>query len=118
MKLNTFQSGWARHNERGCTYDDSYTSLYNNELKEMFQVGVEYSYNKMSAAKMHEHLQHFHLDCFSIPGESEIKQCINKMSETQKRIQLVNLGKPKSNRGSKSGNTKFTWHKNVRDILE
>ena len=99
-------------------YGDSYLSLDENELKEMFQMGVEYSYNKMSAGKMREHLQQLHPDCFSIPGETEIKQFINKMSEAQKRIQTVDPGKPKSSRGRKPGNTKFTWHKKLRDILE
>ena len=47
-----------------------------------------------------------------------IEQLINKMSKAQKRIQSLDPGKQKSSRGRKPGNTKFTWHKKLRDILE
>ena len=83
----------------------------------MFQMGVEYSYNKMSAGKMREHLQARHPDAFSIPGEIDIKQFINKMSEKQKRSQSVESGK-KSTRGRKPGNIKVTWHANLKQILQ
>ena len=79
-QMEPFRSGWARRRARGTTYGESYISLYEKELKEMFQMGVEYSYNKMSAGKMREQLQASHPDSFSIPGETEIKQFINKMS--------------------------------------
>ena len=82
--------------------------MYENELIEMFQMGIEYSYNKISAGKIRELLQLLYLDCFSIPGQTEIKQSIKKISEVQKRIQSVDPGKQKSNRERKPGNTKFT----------
>ena len=65
-----------------------------------------------------EHLWQLYSDCCYILGGTEIKQFINKMSETQKRIQSVDLGKQKSNRGRKPGNTKFTRHKHLEQILE
>ena len=81
-------------------------------------MGIEYSYNKMNAGKMRENLQQLHPDYFSIPGETEIKQFINKMLEAQKRIQSVDPTRQKSTRGRKPGNTKFTWHQNLQDVLK
>jgi len=80
-------------------------------------MGVQYSYNKMSAGKMRENLIATYPDRFSIPGETQIKQFINKLSESQKRI-VATPGKPKSNRGRKPGNVKTTWHVKLREILE
>ena len=117
FKMSPFESGWARRKARGNIYGDSYISLYESELTEMFQMGVQYSYNKMSAGRMRENLRSTYLDRFSIPGETQIKQFINKMSESQKRS-AANPGKPKSNRGRKPGNVKTTWHVRLRDILE
>ena len=54
-------------------YGDSYTSLCENEFKEMFQMGVQYSYNKMSAGKMCENQIATYPDHFSITGETQIK---------------------------------------------
>ena len=71
----------------------------------------------MSAGKMREHLQARHPDAFSIPGETDIKQFINKMSEKQKRSQSVESGK-KPTRGRKPGNIKVTWHANLKQILQ
>ena len=84
----------------------------------MFQMGVEYSHNKTSAGKMREHLQASHPESFYIPGEKEIKQFINKMSEKQKRTQSAEPGKEKSTRRRKPGNTKVTWHTILKQILE
>ena len=118
FKMEPFDSGWARRGRRGAIYGESYISLYEKELAEMFQMGVEYSYNKMSAGKMREHLQTSHPESFSIPGETEIKQFINKLSEQMKRNQSVDPRKPKSTRGRKPGNTKVTWHAKLKNILE
>ncbi len=41
-QMKPFKSGWARHWQRGTIYGESYISLYEKELKEMFQMGVEY----------------------------------------------------------------------------
>ena len=111
--MKPFKSGWARHWQRG-----SYISLYEKELKEMFQMGVEYSYNKMRDGKMREHLQASHPNCFSIPGETEIKQFINKMSESLQQTQSVDPNKLNSNRGRKVINTKVTWCAKLKEILE
>ena len=117
FEMSSFESGWARRKARGNIYGDSYISLYESELTEMFQMGVQYSYNKMSAGRMRENLRSTYPDRFSIPGETQIKQFINKMSESQKRS-AANPGKLKSNRGRKPGNVKTTWHVRLRDILE
>lgn len=115
--MEPFKSGWARRKERGNIYGESYISMYENELKEMFFMGLEYSNLKMSAGKMRENLKKSHPECFSIPGETEIKQFINKMSEQQKRI-ATNKDKVKSNRGRKPGSAKSTWHEKLKEILE
>ena len=60
--MGPFDSGWAQHGTHGTTYGESYISLYVKELTEMFQMGKEYSYDKMSADKMHEHPQTAHLE--------------------------------------------------------
>ena len=60
FKMEPFDSGWTRRGIRGTIYGESYISLYEKELTEMFQMGVEYSYNQMSAGKMREHLQISH----------------------------------------------------------
>ena len=72
-KIVPFKSGWARSQARGTIYGESYAPIYEKELTKMFQMGVENSYNKMSAGKMCEHLQASHPECFYIPGETEIK---------------------------------------------
>ena len=61
----------------------------------------------MRAGKMRENLMTTYLDRFSIPGETQIKQFINKISESQKQS-AVNPGKPKSNRGRKPDNSRTT----------
>ena len=77
-----FESGWARQKERRNIYGDSYISLYENELKEMFQMSVQYSYNRMNAGKMCENLIATYPDSFSISGETQLKQFINKMPKS------------------------------------
>ena len=79
-------------------------------------MGLEYSNLKMSAGKMRENLKKSHPECFSIPGETKIKQFINKMSEQQKR-KVANKDKVKSNRGRKPGDVKSTWHEKLKEIL-
>ena len=86
--IRVIPSFLVRENEtdvRKCSSQKSY-SMYENELKEMFFMGLEYSNLKMSEGKMQENLKKSHPECFSIPGETEIKQFINKMSEQQKII--------------------------------
>ena len=78
---------------------------------------VGYSHNNVTADRMREHLQVTHPESFSIPGETEIKQFINKMSEKLKRTQSALLGN-KSTRGRKLGNTKVTWHTKLKQKLE
>ena len=65
-KIVPFESGWARRQAQGTIYSESYVSVYERELKEMFQMGIENSYNKMSAGQMRVHLQASHPECFSI----------------------------------------------------
>ena len=91
--MEQFKSSWARQKERGNIYGESYISMYKNELKEMFFMGLEYSNLKMSAGKMRENLKKSHPECFSIPGETKIKQFIN-MSE-QKKTKEKQIGKEK-----------------------
>ena len=67
---------------------------------------------------MREYLQASHPECFSIPGEIEIKQFINKMSEPMKREKMEGVSKQKSKRGRKAGSVKVTWHAKLKDILE
>ena len=112
-QIEPFPSGCALHQQRGTIYGESYISLYEKELTEMFQMSVEYSYNKVSAGKIREYLQAAYPKAFSIPGETEIKQFINKMSEKLKRTQSALLGN-KSTRGRKLGNTKVTWHTKLK----
>ena len=68
-----FNSEWARRKARGNIYGDLYISLYENKLIEMFQMSVQYSYNKISAGEMRENLIATYPDRFSIPGETQIK---------------------------------------------
>ena len=116
--MELLPSGWAWHQQQGTIYGESYISPYKKELTEMFQMSVEYSYIKMRASKMSEHLQAKHPDSFSIPWETEIKQFISKMSEELKRTQSAESGKQKFTRGRKTSNTKITWHTKLKQILE
>ena len=115
--IPSFNSEWARWKARGNVNSDSYISLYESKVTEMFQMGAQYSYNKMSAGKMHENLMATYPDQFSIPVETRIKQFINKMSKSQKQS-AANPGKPKSNTGRKPGDVRTTQHVRLKGILE
>ena len=81
FRMKPFENGWAKRQGYGNTYGISYLHLYEDDLKTMFQVGVINNSNKFSAGKMRENLLDFYPDRFSIPGETEIKQFIGKLSQ-------------------------------------
>ncbi len=56
FEMEPFENGWAKRQGHGSTYGVSYLHLYEDDLKSMFQTGVDNSSNKMSAGKMRENL--------------------------------------------------------------
>ena len=56
FNMEPFKNGWAKRKSRGNMNGTLYKHLYEKELIEMFESGVENSSNKMSAGKMRENL--------------------------------------------------------------
>ena len=81
----------------------------------MYQEGVRNSSAKMSAGKMRENLLSMYPDRFSIPGETEIKQFIGKLTQTNKKYDPL---KQKSTRGRKAGNAKKSWYASLQDLID
>ena len=48
----TFKPSWARRQGHGKLYGKTYTELYMNDIKDMFERGEKESSNKMNASKM------------------------------------------------------------------
>ena len=65
--MEPFKSCWARRKERGNIYGEPYISMYKNELKEMFFMGLKYSNLKMSVGKMQENFKKSHPECIFDP---------------------------------------------------
>ena len=116
FNMDPFESGWAKRKSRGNMYGTSYKHLYEKELVEMFESGVVNSSNKMSAGKMRENLITLYPDRFSIPGETEIRQFIGKLSQISKKKQTSS--EKKSNRGRKSDANKPSWYARLEQIIE
>ena len=116
FNMDPFENGWAKRKSRGNMYGTSYKHLYEKELVEMFESGVVNSSNKMSAGKMRENLIALYPDRFSIPGETEIKQFIGKLSQTAKKNKSSSA--KKSNRGRKSGVNKPSWYAPLEEIID
>ena len=79
-----FKPSWARRQGHGKLYGKTYTDLYMDDIKQMFDQGEKESSNKMNASKMREQLLQMYPNRFSIPGEIEIKKCIGAMTQKKK----------------------------------
>jgi len=115
--MHPFENGWARRRGHGKSYGVSYIESYEEDLKEMFGAGAANSSNKMSAGKMREVLIEKYPCRFSLPGETEIKQFIGKLSQQDKKSKLTK-DKPNSNRGRKSGKNEVSWYGVLKEIIE
>ena len=117
FRMEPFQNGWARRLGHGKSYGVSYIHQYEEELTEMFQAGAVNSSSKMSAGKMREVLLNTYPNRFSLPGETEIRQLIGKLSQKEKKDRL-STNKNKSTRGRKPGNTKnASWYVALRQMI-
>ena len=114
FKIKPFENGWAKRNSHGRTYGVSYLHLYESDLMEMYQKGVRKNSSKMSAGKMRENLLNMYPRRFSIPCETEIKQYIGKLTQTNKAKDLL---KEKSTRGRKAGNAKRSWYSSLNELI-
>ena len=85
FNMSSFKNGCAKRKSRSNMYGTLYKHLYEKELIEMFESGVVNSSNKMNAGKMKKKLITLYPDQFAIPGETEIKQFIGKLSQTAKK---------------------------------
>ena len=118
FRMDPFENGWAKRRGHGNLYGISYIHLYEDDLKTMFQAGVINNSNKMSAGKMRENLLDIYPDRFSIPGETEIKQFIGKLSQQSKKKGGNDASSAvKSTRGRKAGNITASWHGTLREIV-
>ena len=118
FRMEPFENGWAKRQGHGNTYGISYLHLYEDDLKTMFQAGVINNSNKMSAGKMRENLLDMYPDRFSIPGETEIKQFIGKLSQQYKKKGGNDASSTaKSTRGRKAGNITVSWYGTLREIV-
>ena len=79
------------------------------ELTEMFQAGDINSSSKMSASKMREVLVSTYPNRSLLPGETEIRQLIGKLSQKQKKDRL-SANKNKSTRGRKPRDKNASWY--------
>ena len=117
FRMEPFQNGWARRLGHGKSYGVSYIHQYEEELTKMFQAGAVNSSSKMSAGKMREVLLNTYPNRFSLPGETEIRQLIGKLSQKEKKDRL-STNKNKSTRGRKPGNTKnASWYVALRQMI-
>ncbi len=116
-KIEPFVSGWAKRKGHGKSYGVSYISQYEDDLKRMFEVGIENSSNKMNAAKMRDNLITLYPGRFSIPGETQIRQFIGKLSQQQKD-KNKQKNKKGSGRGRKAGGVKSSWHLCLTQIVQ
>lgn len=116
FRMEPFENGWARRLGHGKTYGVSYIDQYEEELTEMFQVGSVNSSSKMSAGKMRESLLKTYPNRFSLPGETEIRQLIGKLSQKEKKERL-STNKKKSNRGRKPGKNNMSWYVVLREMI-
>ena len=114
FKIKPFENGWAKRNSHGRTYGVSYLHLYESDLMEMYQIGVTNNSSKMSAGKMRENLLNMYPGRFSIPGETEIKQFIGKVTQTNKAKDPL---KEKSTRGRKAGNAKRSCYTSLNELI-
>ena len=114
FKIKSFENGWAKRNSHGSTYGVSYLYLYESDLMDMYQKGVRNDSSKMSAGKMRENLLNMYAGKFSIPGETEIKQFIGKVTQANKAKDPL---KEKSTRGRKAGNAKKSWYSSLDELI-
>ena len=115
--MQPFKNGWARRRGYRKSYGVSYIESYEEDLKEMFGAGAANSSNKMSADRMREILIEKYPCRFSLPGETEIKQFIGKLSQQDKKSKLPK-DKPNSSRGRKSGKNEVSWYGVLKEIIE
>ena len=116
FKVEPFPNGWAKRKGHGKSYGVNYIEQYTEDLDKMFEAGIRNSSSKMSAGKMRDNLLNLYPGRFSIPGETQIKQYIGKLSQ-QEKSRAKNKNRAPSNRGRHSGNTKKLWHSLLTDII-
>ena len=67
-------------------YGFSHIKQFEDDLIQMFEVGIKNSPNKMNARKMRDNLINLYSGQFSIHGETQIKQLVfGKLSQKEKR---------------------------------
>ena len=71
----------------------------------MFVLGIKNNSKKINAGKMRDNLINLYPGRFSIPGETQMKQFIGKLSQHKKNKQKKK-SLTKSTRGMKAGNLK------------
>ena len=71
----------------------------------------------MNAGKIRDNLINLYPGRFSIPGETQIKQFIGKLSQKVKS-KHKRKNPTKSTRGRKAGNLKTSWHPHLSQIIQ
>ena len=118
FEVEPFQNGWAKRKGQGKSYGVSYINQYTEDLNKMFEAGIRNSSTKMSAGKMRDNLLKLYPGRFSIPGETQIKQYIGKLSQQQKSKANNKNSTKKSNRGREAGTAKKSWHSLLTEIID
>jgi len=116
--MEPFENGWAKRKAHGELYGVRYIHQYEEELTKMFEIGVRNSANKMSAGKMRENLMNKYPGRFSIPGETDIKQFIGKLSQKGKKQIQSKTGNNKSAKGGKPGHIKQLWQIPLSELVK
>lgn len=119
----TFKPSWARRQGHGKLYGKTYTELYMNDIKDMFERGEKESSNKMNASKMREQLVQMYPNRFSLPGEIEIKKCISAMAQKKKSTKGSNTKTRGTDNGSQWKNileqlVRQRWKESPKVIYE
>ena len=81
----------------------------------MFQAGTVNSSSKMRSGKMREVLVNTYPNRFLLPGETEIRQLIGKLSQKEKKDRLSTNKKIK--RSKKTGKINASWCVILREMI-
>jgi hypothetical protein len=84
--------GWARRPRHGHQYGATYMSMYEEEIRRLFERGAETSSEKVGPAQMLEILKQRHPGRFSLPSESEIRSQISKLFAQAKKRKATSFG--------------------------